>query len=150
MAQRASRGNGHVYVSVGSIARHFEALPDPRHHRNRRPLLADVVTIAVCEVIVGCPGPTAMEQWARSKRGWLKRWLKLPNGIPSRDCIRRVLSRSPYSINGRAAYRTGMTPFFWKSLSEKDYSGFISQLRGTPRGFLGRSNLHRGSRRPCV
>lgn len=92
MSKRQSREGARVGVSVGSITRHFEALPDPRHHRNRRHLLVDVITIAVCGVIVGCSGPTAMELWARSKRNWLKRWLKLPNGIPSRDCIRRVLS----------------------------------------------------------
>lgn len=92
MAKRSAGAGACVRVSVGSIARHFEALPDPRHHRNRRHRLVDVMTIAVCGVIVGCSGPTAMALWARSKRDRLKQWLKLPHGIPSRDCIRRVLS----------------------------------------------------------
>jgi predicted transposase YbfD/YdcC len=72
--------------------RHFESLPDPRHHRNRRHLLGDVITLAVCGVIVGCDGPTAIATWARAKQDWLKEVLELPNGVPSRDCIRRVLS----------------------------------------------------------
>jgi len=78
-------------VGLHSIVSHFESLPDPRHHRNRRHLLVDVMTIAVCGVIVGCTGPTAIERWAKAKTEWLEQWLTLGRGIPSRDCIRRVL-----------------------------------------------------------
>lgn len=81
-----------VTVSLGSIVRYFEELPDPRHERNRLHLLTDIVTIAVCGVIVGCDGPTAISDWAKAKAGWLKQLLALPNGLPSRDCIRRVLT----------------------------------------------------------
>jgi predicted transposase YbfD/YdcC len=55
-------------------------------------LLGDVITIAVCGVIVGCDGPTAIAAWARAKQDWLREVLELPSGVPSRDCIRRVLS----------------------------------------------------------
>ncbi len=79
-------------VSLDSIVKHFESLPDPRHTRNRRHLLADVITIAVCGVIVGCSGPTSIERWAKAKANWLEELLSFHNGIPSRDCIRRVLS----------------------------------------------------------
>ena len=81
-----------VPVRLSSIVKHFESLPDPRHQRNRRHLLVEVITIAVCGVIVGCSGPTAMARWARAKKDWLQKVLALPQGIPSRDCIRRVLS----------------------------------------------------------
>lgn len=37
-------------VSLRSIARYFELLPDPRHKRNRLHLLVDVITVAVCGV----------------------------------------------------------------------------------------------------
>ncbi len=79
-------------VSLDSIVKHFESLPDPRHTRNRRHLLVDVITIAVCGVIVGCSGPTSIERWAKAKADWLEKLLSFQNGIPSRDCIRRVLS----------------------------------------------------------
>jgi predicted transposase YbfD/YdcC len=79
-------------VSFDSIVHHFESLPDPRHTRNRRHLLGDVLVISVCGVIVGCSGPTSIERWAKAKEDWLRELLALPNGIPSRDCIRRVLS----------------------------------------------------------
>jgi predicted transposase YbfD/YdcC len=81
-----------VAVSLDSVVRHFESLPDPRHTRNRRHLLVDVIVIAVCGMIVGCEGPTAIERWAKAKKDWLGQLLELPNGIPSRDCLRRVLS----------------------------------------------------------
>ena len=80
-----------VPAPLRSIVKHFESLPDPRHTRNRRHWLADVISIAVCGVIVGCSGPSAIERWAKAKREWLKEVLALPNGIPSRDCIRRLL-----------------------------------------------------------
>ena len=92
MAARKPRAGGRITASLGSIVKHFESLPDPRDHRNRRHLLGDVITISVCGVIVGCDGPTAIAQWAKAKKDWLERFLELPNGIPSRDCIRRVLS----------------------------------------------------------
>src|SRR3954447_19704591 len=78
-------------VDVGSIASHFESLPDPRHARNRKHLLVDIAVIAVCGVICGCDGPTAIHRWAKHRESWLALHLCLPNGIPSRDCIRRLL-----------------------------------------------------------
>jgi predicted transposase YbfD/YdcC len=79
-------------ISLDSVVKYFESLPDPRHTRNRRHLLVDVIVIAVCGVIVGCEGPTAIVRWAKAKEDWLGQLLELPNGIPSRDCLRRVLS----------------------------------------------------------
>src|SRR5947207_15667797 len=79
------------FVDVGSIGSYFESLSDPRHTRNRRHLLVDIAVIAVCAIICGCDGPTAIHRWARHRRSWLAQHLALPNGIPSRDCIRRLL-----------------------------------------------------------
>lgn len=78
-------------VDVGSIASYFESLSDPRHTRNRKHLLSDVIVIAVCGILCGCDGPTAIQRWAKSRAEWLRQTLSLANGIPSRDCIRRVL-----------------------------------------------------------
>ncbi len=79
-------------VSLDGVVKYFESLPDPRHPRNRRHRLVDVIVIAVCGVIVGCKGPTSIERWAKAKQEWLATVLELPSGIPSRDCIRRILS----------------------------------------------------------
>ena len=78
-------------VDVGSIASYFESLDDPRHTRNRKHLLVDIVVIAICAIICGCDGPTAIRRWAKHRQSWLTQHLALPNGVPSRDCIRRLL-----------------------------------------------------------
>ena len=78
-------------VDVGSIGSYFESLGDPRHTRNRKHLLVDIAVIAVCGIICGCDGPTAIHRWAKHRESWLALYLALPNGIPSRDCIRRLL-----------------------------------------------------------
>jgi predicted transposase YbfD/YdcC len=79
------------WVNVESIGSYFQSLSDPRHARNRKHLLIDVVVIAVCAMVCGCDGPTAIHRWAANRHDWLADFLRLPNGIPSRDCIRRLL-----------------------------------------------------------
>src|ERR1044071_8212147 len=78
-------------VDVGAIGAYFESLSDPRHLRNRKHLLVDIAVIAVCGILCGCDGPTAIHRWAKHRESWLAQPLALPNGIPSRDCIRRLL-----------------------------------------------------------
>jgi predicted transposase YbfD/YdcC len=79
------------WVNVEAIGSYFQSLSDPRHTRNRKHLLIDVVVIAVCGMVAGCDGPTAIHRWAANRYDWLEQFLSLPNGIPSRDCIRRLL-----------------------------------------------------------
>jgi predicted transposase YbfD/YdcC len=79
------------WVNVESIGSYFQSLPDPRHTRNRKHLLMDVVVIAICGMVCGCDGPTAIHRWAANRLDWLEGFLPLANGIPSRDCIRRLL-----------------------------------------------------------
>jgi len=78
-------------VDVGAIGSYFQSLTDPRHTRNRKHLLTDIVVIAICGILCGCDGPTAIHRWAAANKDWLAGLLALPNGIPSRDCIRRLL-----------------------------------------------------------
>ena len=79
------------WVDIESIGSYFESLSDPRHTRNRKHLLTDIVVIAVCGMVCGCDGPTAIHRWAANRLDWLAQFLTLPNGIPSRDCIRRLV-----------------------------------------------------------
>src|SRR5271168_2031179 len=89
-------------VNVETIGSYFESLSDPRHTRNRKHLLVDIVVIAVCGILCGSDGPTAIHRWADNRRDWLKQFLSLPNGIPSRDCIRRLLmALKPEAFQGR-------------------------------------------------
>jgi hypothetical protein len=78
-------------VDIESIGSYFETLSDPRHTRNRKHLLVDIMVISVCAILCGCDGPTAMHRGAIERHEWLTQYLPLPNGILSRDCIRRLL-----------------------------------------------------------
>ena len=71
-------------INVESIGSYFESLSDPRHERNRKHLLVDIIVIVVCAIISGNDGPTAMHRWATNRKEWLSEFLALPNGIPSR------------------------------------------------------------------
>ena len=66
-------------VNVKSIGSYFESLSDPRHFRNRKHLLVDVVVISVCGILCGSDGPTAIHRWAQNRQDWLKQFLSLPN-----------------------------------------------------------------------
>jgi predicted transposase YbfD/YdcC len=79
-------------IHVDEIARHFEALQDPRSSVNRRHPLTSVVVIAVMAVLAGANGPTAIAKWARLKQDLLLQTLPLPHGIPCKDVFRRVLA----------------------------------------------------------
>ena len=79
------------WVNVEAIGSSFQSLSDPRHTRNRKHLLIDIIVIAICGMVCGCDGPTAIHRWAANRLDWLKQFLTLPHGIPSRDCIRRLL-----------------------------------------------------------
>jgi len=69
----------------------FENPEDPRSQINLEHPLVSVVAISIMAVLAGVDGPTSIHRWAKSLEGQLPSLLDLPNGIPSRDVIRRVL-----------------------------------------------------------
>jgi DDE_Tnp_1-associated/Transposase DDE domain len=75
-----------------SIQKHFASLRDPRRHRQRH-LLLDIVVIALCAVIAGANNWQQIALFGRHRKGWLKRFLALPNGAPSHDTFERVFAR---------------------------------------------------------
>lgn len=81
-----------AWADVGSIGSCFESLTDPRIERNRKHLFGDIIVICICGILCGANGPTAIHRWATAREQWLAQYLTLPNGIPSRDCLRRLLS----------------------------------------------------------
>ncbi len=70
----------------------FEDVDDPRSEINRKHPLVSVVAISMMVVLAGADGPTSIHRWAKSLEEQLPSLLDLPNGIPSRDVIRRVRS----------------------------------------------------------
>jgi predicted transposase YbfD/YdcC len=76
-----------------SIPKHFAKLKDPRRAHRRLHLLQDIIVIALCAVIAGAQDWQEIETFGRKRRAWLKRFLELPNGIPSHDTFERVFER---------------------------------------------------------
>lgn len=75
-----------------TIADHFSELEDPRIERTKRHKLIDIITITICAVICNADGWTEIERYGKSKYKWLKKFLELPNGIPSHDTFARVFA----------------------------------------------------------
>lgn len=77
---------------VDSILQGFQSLEDPRKSVNQKHLLEDLIVICVMAVVAGADGPWAIGTWAENNERWLRKRLKLPNGIPSHDTIGRLLA----------------------------------------------------------
>jgi predicted transposase YbfD/YdcC len=75
-----------------TLEEHFSKVKDPRKDRTKAHKLIDIIAIAICAVICGAEGWTDMERFGKSKEGWLRTFLELPNGIPSHDTFGRVFS----------------------------------------------------------
>jgi predicted transposase YbfD/YdcC len=80
-------------MSALSLRKHFASLKDPRIHRRKRHLLIDIILTAICAVICGCDTWQEIALFGRYRRTWLKKFLRLPNGIPSHDTFERVFDR---------------------------------------------------------
>ena len=74
------------------IEEHFGRVQDPRIERSKEHKLIDIISIAICAVICGAEGWVDIENFGKSKIGWLKTFLEMPNGIPSHDTFGRVFS----------------------------------------------------------
>jgi predicted transposase YbfD/YdcC len=69
----------------------LEAIEDPRCGWRVEHKLLDILVIAVCAVLGEAESFEDIALYGRCKEGWLRRFLALPNGIPSHDTFRRVL-----------------------------------------------------------
>jgi predicted transposase YbfD/YdcC len=67
------------------------AVPDPRRQcKNLRHPLVDVLVVGFCGVLCGCDDFVEIETFGRKKADFFRRFLELPEGIPSHDTFRRV------------------------------------------------------------
>ena len=76
-----------------SLLKHFEKLEDPRTDYLIEHKLLDIIGITICAVICGAETWVEIEEYGISKFEWLKKFLKLPNGIPSHDTISRLFAQ---------------------------------------------------------
>lgn len=80
-------------MTTTSITDYFSRLTDPRIERTKRHHLIDIISIALCGIICGADSWVDIEEFGKSKEGWLRNFLALPNGIPSHDTFGEVFSR---------------------------------------------------------
>jgi len=70
---------------------HFSQVSDPRQSWKVLHPLPEVLFIAVLAIISGAEDFIEINDYASTKRKWLKSFLVLPGGIPSHDTFNRVL-----------------------------------------------------------
>ena len=79
-------------VAAG-IEEHFGELEDPRIDRKKLHKLLDIMVIAICAAICGADTWEDVETFGGAKEKWFRKFLELPNGIPSQDTFNRVFNR---------------------------------------------------------
>lgn len=75
-----------------TLIQSFEGLKDPRDPNAVEHKLIDIIVIAVLATLCGANGFNQCENFGIAKEQWLKKFLELPNGIPSHDTFNRVFS----------------------------------------------------------
>lgn len=78
---------------VASIKKYFARLKDPRVRKRTKHRLIDIMAIALCGVIANCDTWAEIVDFGNTHADWLKRFLKLPGGIPSQDTFERVFAK---------------------------------------------------------
>ena len=68
----------------------FSEVPDFRINRRKSHLFSDILMLSLCAMICGADDFEDIEQYGHEKEAFLKKFLDLPNGIPSHDTINRV------------------------------------------------------------
>lgn len=119
---------------------HFSSLEDPRVRRSRRHNLLDIVGLTVCAVLGGADDIVQVQAFGDAKAGWLRRFLELPNGIPSHDTIGRVLARlDPERF---AACFSDWVAAFAEPLGARRVAIDGKALRGSRGGTNGKTAFH--------
>jgi predicted transposase YbfD/YdcC len=80
-------------TTVGSIKKYFRRLKDPRVVGRSRHLLVDIIVLAMCGVIADCDDWHEIVLFAQKRLAWFRRFLKLPNGVPSHNTFERVFNK---------------------------------------------------------
>jgi predicted transposase YbfD/YdcC len=122
-----------------NIAQHFRSLKDPRINRHKRHLLLDIIVIALCAVLCGAKDWQQVEAFGKSRLTWLRRFLKLPNGIPSHDTFERVFDRLEPAALGQRLQQWVAALAATLDIGHIAIDG--KALRGSRRGKLGALHL---------
>jgi len=87
---------------IAGLIERFGDLPDARVEGRTDHDLLDIVVLTLCAVMSGATGWDDIEDWGREREVWLRRYLRLRNGIPGHDTIRRAFETlSPMALELR-------------------------------------------------
>jgi predicted transposase YbfD/YdcC len=70
----------------------FKDIPDPRVDRTKKHKLIDILFITLSAILCGCDEWEEIQSYGEKKETWLRKYLELPNGIPSHDTFNRTIS----------------------------------------------------------
>jgi predicted transposase YbfD/YdcC len=85
--------NKELQIFQDSFFSHFSELEDPRIDRKKLHNLMEILFIAICAFICGANSWLGIVEFAKAKEKWLKKFIKIDNGIPSHVTFWRVFSR---------------------------------------------------------
>jgi predicted transposase YbfD/YdcC len=122
------------------VYKHFENLTDPRINRGKNHNLIEMIFLALTATICGAQGWADVERFAKSKRAWFRRFVRLKQGIPSHDTFGRV-----FSVLDTGEFLTAMHAWvdaFAGSLRGQGIAIDGKTLRGSFDRAAGKSALH--------
>jgi len=70
----------------------FGTITDPRVDRTKKHKLIDILFNTLSAILCGCDEWEEIESYGQKKEPWLRKYLELPNGIPSHDTFNRTIS----------------------------------------------------------
>lgn len=78
-------------VVIQELKKKAEAVPDHRHPSYTKHLLSDIIMITFFALLANANEWGEIENFAKSKEAWLRKYLELPYGIPTDDTFRLVI-----------------------------------------------------------
>ena len=86
---------------IRKIKKQADSVPDYRHPSYVRHLLGDIIMIVFFALLGNADEWGEIESFARKKEKWLRKYLELPNGVPTDDTFRIVIG----TINSEHFFR---------------------------------------------
>tara|TARA_Y100000031_G_scaffold154246_1_gene201364 strand:+ start:84 stop:1223 length:1140 start_codon:yes stop_codon:yes gene_type:complete len=80
------------HEALNIFIKHFSIIRDPRIDRKKLHNLVEIIIIAVIAVISGCENFSEIQEFAKERISWFKKFLILKSGIPSHDTFSRVFA----------------------------------------------------------
>lgn len=119
---------------IFEIKKKAETIKEYRHESYIRHLLVDVVMITFFAMLANANEWADIELFAKSKEKWLRKYLELPNGIPTDDTIRLIIgnidSRQFYSLVINLLIHTMDTMLTMGGITKEEFAPDILAVDG--------------------